>query len=252
MINQVFNQDNIETMKMMPDEYLDGIITSPPYNVSAKRKDLYYNNGYSDIDNLSPEEYLEIRIKEFQEFDRIVKSKGVILYNLSYIHENPILPLQLINLVHEKTNLTVADVIYWKKSHSIPFQTSPTKLSRIIEPVYVIVHKDQLQTFKTNKKISKVNPKTNQKFYKNYTNIIEAKNNDGIKTKHKATFSTQLVKSLIEIYFPENSLIYDPFMGIGTTAKACLEKNCQFIGSEIKQEFYKETLSIWDTQDTTK
>ncbi len=34
------------------------IICSPPYNITTKRKDNYYNNGYSDIDNLSEEDYM--------------------------------------------------------------------------------------------------------------------------------------------------------------------------------------------------
>jgi DNA modification methylase len=99
----------------MTDEFVNRIITSPPYNISSKRKDMYYNTGYSDIDNQSPEEYLETRLNEFKEFERILKDDGVILYNISYIHENPTLPYQLINKVINETNLTLADVIYWKK-----------------------------------------------------------------------------------------------------------------------------------------
>ena len=40
---------------------------------------------------------------------------------------------------------------------------------------------------------------------------------------------------LIDIYFKENALIYDAFMGTGTTAVACLLKNCKFVGSEISK-----------------
>jgi DNA modification methylase len=252
MINQIFNEDNMETMKRMDSNSIDGVITSPPYNISSKRKDMYYNTGYSDIDNHTPEQYLEIRVNEFKEFQRIIKDDGVILYNISYIHENPSLPYQLINKVISETNLTIADVIYWKKNNAIPFQTSPTKLSRIVEPIYVFVNKDRLSNFKTNKQVSKVNQKTGQSFYKNYTNFLEAKNNDSIKTTLKATYSTELVTKLIDTYFPKGSIIYDPFMGIGTTAKGCLSMGCKFIGSEIKEEYYNQTLHIWATQDIMK
>ena len=40
---------------------------------------------------------------------------------------------------------------------------------------------------------------------------------------------------LIDIYFKENALIYDPFMGTGTTAVGCLLKKCRYIGSEISK-----------------
>jgi len=238
--NKIYNENNIITMKRIDNNSINGIITSPPYNVATKRKDNYYNNGYSDIDNLTEEEYLDTRIKEFKEFERMVKNDGVILYNISYQKENPILPTLLISKIHNETNLTIADIICWKKSNSIPFQSSSNKLSRLSELIYVIVNKDYLHTFKANKEISKINEKTGQKFFKHYTNVIEARNNDSKKAKNKATYSTELVEKLIHIYFPQKSIIYDPFIGIGTTAKGCISKGCYFIGSELSKEFFEE------------
>lgn len=244
MINKIFNEDNLSTMSRMSDKSISGIICSPPYNICSKRKDVYYNNGYSDSDNLSEEEYLEVRTNEFKEFSRIIDDRGVICYNISYHNENPILPTLLMTKIHQETDLTVADIITWKKSNAIPFQTSPTKLSRLCELVYVIVKKNHLHDFITNKEISKINEKTKQKFYKNYTNLIEAKNNDGIKTKLKASYSEDLVLKLINIYFPKDSLIYDPFIGIGTTARACKKSNRKFIGSELDKEHYDTAISL--------
>lgn len=231
----------------MPDNFISGIITSPPYNLGKnpnhRRTDqIDYNLYDENVDNLTEEQYLDIRIKEFKEFDRILKEDGVICYNISYSKENPMLPLILLNRVHNETELTLADIISWKKGSANPFQTSPNKLTRITELVYVIVHKNRLHTFQANKEVSKINEKTGQKFYKNYTNLIEARNNDRFKTKLKAVYSSELVEKLIHIYFPEGSLIYDPFMGVGTTAKGCINKNCKYIGSEIVKEFYEDAL----------
>ena len=244
MKNSIFNENNIETMKRLSDGSISGIITSPPYNITSKRKDVYYNNGYSDIDGLTEEEYLRVRVNEFMQFSRILEDTGVICYNISYHNENPILPTLLMTKIHKETDLTVADIITWKKSTAIPFQTSPTKLSRLCELVYVIVKKDFLHDFKTNKQVSKVNEKTNQKFYKNYTNLIEAKNNDGIQCKLKASFSEDFVTKLLDIYFPEGSLIYDPFMGIGTTARACKKSGRNFLGSELDKEHFDISISL--------
>lgn len=243
MLNQIFNEDNLITMSKMPDKFISGIICSPPYNLATKRKDCYYNNGYSDDDNLTQEEYLTLRLKEFKEFERIIKDDGVICYNMSYHNQNPILPTLLISEIHNQTELTLADIITWKKKSALPFQTSSTKLSRICELVYVIVKKDRLHDFKTNKDVSSVNQKTKQRFYKNYTNFIEANNNDGIKSNLKAAYSEDLVLRLLNIYFPKESLIYDPFSGIGTTAVACQKVNRNYLGSEINQEFYNISLN---------
>lgn len=243
-INKIYNEDNIETMKKIPNKFISGIITSPPYNIATKRKDCYYDNGYSNIDCLTEKEYLDVRLNEFKEFSRILDDYGVICYNISYHKDNPILPTLLMTNIHNETDLTIADIITWKKKSAIPFQTSPTKLSRITELVYIIVKKNHLHDFKTNKEVSKINEKTNQKFYKNYTNLIEARNNDGIICKLKASYSEELVSKLINIYFPENSIIYDPFMGICTTARACEKINRNYIGSELDQEHYQIGISL--------
>ncbi|MCK9446002.1 site-specific DNA-methyltransferase [bacterium] len=242
MINIIHNENCKITLERLENSIIDGIITSPPYNINSERSDCYYNNGYSDIDGLSEDEYLDVRTNEFKEFSRVIKDKGVICYNISYAKENPILPTLLVTKVHNETDLTLADIICWKKPHSIPFQTSPTKLSRITELVYIFVKKSELHTFKTNKEVSKINEKTGQKFYKNYVNYIEAKNNDGYKCKLKASYSQDLCDQLINIYFPIGSLIYDPFTGIGTTQLSCIKNKCDYIGSELDKEHYNITI----------
>lgn len=244
MVNKIYNENNLETMIKIPDKSISGIITSPPYNICSKRKDIYYNNGYSNTDNLTEEQYLDVRVNEFKEFSRILDDKGVICYNISYHNENPILPTLLMSKLHQETDLTIADIITWKKSNSIPFQTSSTKLSRLCELVYVIVKKEHLHDFTTNKEVSSINEKTKQKFYKNYVNIIEAKNNDRIKSKLKACYSEEFVIKLMDIYFPESSLIYDPFLGLGTTARACKKNNRNYIGSELDREHYDISVSL--------
>ena len=246
-INNIFNENNIITMSKMPENFIDGIITSPPYNIGRnpnhRRTDqIDYNLYIENVDDLTENEYLKIRMIEFKEFERILKDVGVICYNMSYSKENPMLPSILLNMIHDETNLTLADIISWKKNSANPFQTSPNKLTRITELIYIIVNKNYLHTFKANKEISKINERTGQKFYKNYTNLIEAKNNDRFKTKLKAVYSSDLIEKLIHIYFPKNSLIYDPFMGIGTTAKGCLNMDCKYIGSELVKEFYEDSI----------
>lgn len=238
MRNKIYNEGCMITLNRLQSKSIDGIITSPPYNINTERSDCYYNNGYSEMDSLSEEDYLNVRTDEFKQFSRVVNDTGVICYNISYAKENPILPTLLVSKVHSETDLTVADIICWKKPNAIPFQTSPTKLSRITELIYVFVKKESLHTFKTNKEISRVNEKTGQKFYKNYTNFIEARNNDGYKCRLKASFSQDLVNQLIRIYFPKGSLIYDPFTGIGTTQLSCIGSGCDYLGSELVKEHY--------------
>jgi hypothetical protein len=121
-INKIYNENNLITMSKMPDKFISGIITSPPYNVTTKRNDCYYNNGYSDNDNLSEYDYINTRLNEFKEFERILRDDGVICYNISYHNENPILPQLLITEIYKRTNLALADVISWKKKKKVAYR----------------------------------------------------------------------------------------------------------------------------------
>ena len=156
-MNILYNENCIETLNKLQDNFIDGIITSPPYNINTERSDCYYNNGYSELDGLSENDYLEVRTNEFKEFSRVIKDKGVICYNISYAKENPILPTLLVSKIHKETDLTLADIICWKKSNAMPFQTSPTKLSRITELIYIFVKKSTIFIFSPIEKISKNN-----------------------------------------------------------------------------------------------
>ena len=75
--------------------------------------------------------------------------------------------------------------------------------------------------------------KTNQSYYENIFNFIEADNNDEVCPFNKATYSTDLCRKLLKIYAPKNAIVYDPFMGSGTTALACKMMGLNYVGSEI-------------------
>jgi DNA modification methylase len=55
--------------------------------------------------------------------------------------------------------------------------------------------------------------------------------------KHPAVFPEQLAKDHIISWSNENDIVYDPFMGSGTTAKMALKYNRDFIGSEISKDY---------------
>ena len=76
---------------------------------------------------------------------------------------------------------------------------------------------------------------TGQANYGNIFNMIEAKNNDEICPYNRATYSSELCEKLFNIYAPIGAIIYDPFMGTGTTGVACKKMGFNFIGSEISE-----------------
>lgn len=43
-MNEIYNEDCIITVNRFSDGSVDGVITSPPYNINTERSDCYYNN----------------------------------------------------------------------------------------------------------------------------------------------------------------------------------------------------------------
>ena len=66
--------------------------------------------------------------------------------------------------------------------------------------------------------------------------------------KHRAAFPIELPTWAIMVYSDKNDMVFDPFMGSGTTAVACLETNRKFLGTELNKEYYdiaKERINKW-------
>jgi len=55
--------------------------------------------------------------------------------------------------------------------------------------------------------------------------------------QHYATYNDELIKKPILAGCPEGGIIYDPFMGTGSTAEAALRANRKFIGGEMSSKY---------------
>lgn len=242
---RIYNEDCRQTMEDMPIGGIDVIMTSPFYNTNKKqgksRTILNTNTtGYSylrydtHVDSMTDIEYCKFTEDLFLEFDRILNLNGVVLYNLSYGNNNREGMFKAVNAIIENTPFTIADVITWKKSNALPNNCSPNKLTRITEYIFVFCRKNEVDSFYCNKPIVGER-KTGQKSYGNIFNFVEAKNNDGSCPYNKATYSSELCEKLLKIYCPNNGVVYDPFIGTGTTAVACKRLGLDCFGSEISE-----------------
>jgi site-specific DNA-methyltransferase (adenine-specific)/modification methylase len=245
-INKIYNEDCLETMCKINNN-IDAIITSPPYNtggrieywspIKSKGKTQYKKEKRYDeyLDTKTNEQYVNWSVEIFNAYNKILKKDGCILYNISYGNENAETMWLVIAEIIKQTEFTVADCISWKKTTALPNTTSKNKLTRICEFVFVLVRKTEYLTFNTNKQIIKTSD-VGQDYYEVFYNFIEASNNDGSNDFNKATYSTELVRKLLLLYTKEGDIIYDSFMGTGTTANACVIENRNYIGSELSKE----------------
>ena len=218
------------------EEKVDLILTSPPYNMT-KRKGGYADTGrYDEYNDWLPEkEYIDWTVGIFRQFDKVLKENRVVLYNFSYSIENPSLPYKLVANIVEKTPFTLIDTIIWKKKAGLPFPANGKRLCRNWEYVFVFARKGEEDTYENNRRVKSVSEKTGQKYYEAIYNFVDAANNDGKCELNQATFSSELCAKLFDIYCREGWVVYDPFMGTGTTAAAASKMGINFIGSEISE-----------------
>jgi DNA modification methylase len=232
--NKIYCGDTVETMGKINEGTIDLILTSPPYLASIRNDNHKYPGAKDQIkDNQSVDDYLEWIIDNFKQYERILKKDGVIVFNFSYTTFNPSLPYFLINEVFKHTDFRIYDTFAWKKKSAMPVSGHPNRVTRIVEMVYIFA---KTPYFKANKTVSSVS-RTGQKYYNNYYNFIEARNNDGKVEGHEATFSTDLASFFIDLYSKENEIVLDNFSGTGTTPYASSKMNRQYIGIDLVEKF---------------
>ena len=260
--NNILCEDCRQTIKNLisAKQYVDMVITSPPYNTSnkahtkargvnddTKRMDWHFRyDGY--VDSISNDDYIKFILEVMIGLEKCLVKNGVIAFNLSYGTYNPILLYDVIyNIIHE-TPLLVAEQIAWRKlNNGIPI-TSRNRLSRAVEPVFIIVRKTEYDTFNCYKKLGSGKYSTKQVrngVYENISNFVETQPNDGSVNLNKATFSSDLVMFLAKLYCKKGGLVYDPFMGTGTTAVGAKMLGMKYLGSELSElqcKFAKERI----------
>lgn len=247
---RIWNEDCFLTLDRLiqSGEMVDAVLTSPPYNssrsssVSEKSRENYETRYDVYMDTQSDEEYIDWTLKLFEKFGKILQNNGVVLYNISYSTEAPNLMWCLVADLVRKTEFCVGDYIVWKKNTALPNNVSPNKLTRLCESVFVFCRKGEFDTYRANKKVNSIREKTQQKMYASVYNIIDAANNDGPNPYNKATFSSELCRKLLGLYGFDGMLVYDPFMGTGTTALACKQLGYSCYGSELSENQYRYAL----------
>ena len=230
-LNKIYNEDCFKTIDRMVSENIkvDTILTSPPYNMTS-RKGGYADTGRYDVyeDWKTEEDYINWAINLFNKFELILNNQRSIIYNFSYSIENPSLPYKLVSDIVKNTDFDIIEC-------GLPFPANGKRLCRNWEYVFVFVRKEEVNTYENNRRVKSISEKTGQRYYEAIYNFVEAPNNDGKCPYNQATYSSELCDKLLDIYTKDGWVVYDPFMGSGTTAVSCKRRRLKYIGSEISE-----------------
>lgn len=230
--------DCVEKMKLIPNNTIDLVVTSPPYD------DLRKYNGYSfDFKNVVKELY------------RVVKDGGVVVWVVGDKTEKGSETGTSFRqaLYFKEVGFNIHDTMIWKKTNPMP-KIKTKRYFDVFEYMFIF-SKGKPNTFNpimqkcklggkvydsTCKNMGGENGRTKKNFilnderYKdNIWEIAIAQN----KTKHPAVFPEQLANDHIISWSNKGDLVLDPFVGSGTTGKMALLNNRNFIGIDISQEY---------------
>lgn len=242
--------DCLELIKQIPDNSIDLVLTSPPYD------NLRDYNG--NISQWNEQKWKNI----IRELFRIIKNKGAVVWVVGDAvvkgSETGTSFKQALFAIECGFNLHDT-MIYEKNSSTYPASRKSSRYTQIFEYMFVFskgTPKANLLCDKPNKWAGHTNWGNNTQYNKEgvlvKTNNIKpvpdfsARNNIwrytvgfNDKTGHPAVFPEQLAKDHILSWSNEGEIVLDPFMGSGTVGKMAKKLNRNFIGFEISPEYFE-------------
>ena len=227
-LNKNYNENCLDTMGRMEDNFVDLTVTSPPYNMNLRiSKGKYISRqivkefstkyiGFND--NLPIDEFYELHKQILSELLRVSK---IVFYNFQVVTGSKRAFFKLIGEFSDQ----IKDIIIWDKVNGQPAMQSDVMNSQN-EIILILADNPISRKF------------TNSNFKRGeMTNVWSIKRGKRISKKHGATFPEELIDKIVKNFTSENDIIYDPFMGSGTTAKMAKVNKRNWIGSETSPEY---------------
>lgn len=247
-LNKIYNMDCIEGMKQLPDNSIDLTVTSPPYD------NLRTYNG--NIDQWNFEKFQSIA----KELYRVTKKGGVVVWIVAdaTIKGSETGTSFKQALYFKKCGFNLHDTMIWRKpnggsigslnryenvfEYMFVFSKGKTKATNLIKDRQnkrcgEKQHGSIRQKDGTVRKTSGYGKREIAKYGRrhNVWDIVPCKSKK--ERLHPAPFPVQLANDHIISWSNEGDTVLDCFMGSGTTAKAAILNNRNYIGFEISKEY---------------
>ena len=203
----------MNTMGRMENKFIDLIVTDPPYgmNFRSNHRAERYGNIHWD-DNLD-------WVNDFcAEANRVLKGNSH-LYMFCSFHNVDIFKQAL------ERYFTIKNILIWEKNN-----TSMGDLKGDYAPKYEMI----LFATKGRRLLNGGRDPNIVKFSRTGNKL------------HPTQKPVELISYLVNKSSKENDIVYDPFMGSGTTAEAAYDNKRNYIGSEIDETYYEISLTRID------
>ena len=134
----VYMGDVNKSLRLMPEDSVDCVITSPPYWKQRDYKDARQIGQESDY-----QEYINNLVNTFSEMRRVLKPTGTFFLNVGYKYLNKELLLipELLAVELQKNGWTLLNKIIWHKPNAMP-SSLDNRFSNVYEPLFLFVKKE--------------------------------------------------------------------------------------------------------------
>lgn len=213
--------DSKEFIKTIPDKSIDFVLTDPPYDYFitggvtselAKRK----NKVTNELKDVKISNSYDIEFYG-EQFLRILKKVNICVF----CNKWQILPY--LKFYVEKHKCTF-DILMYHKTNIAPTFNN-----------HYLIDTEYLLSFRG--KGAKAQPENYEDAHTYF--ITDTNTAQKREFGHPTIKNLAFCKRLLRNHTNEGDIVFDPFMGSGTTAVGCYDLNRKFVGCEINEEFYK-------------
>lgn len=241
----LINGDCLEELKKIKSNTIDLVFTSPPYNMNLRIRNGKYcsrqivkelTTKYKDFnDNLPMDEYFEFNKNILNECLRV---SDLVFYNVQFLTGNKPALFRLLGEFH----LKIKEFIVWDKMTAEPAIRDGVMNSQF--EVLIVLQNSSPQSRRF--ELANFDRGT-------MSNLWKIKRGKKYDKSHGAVFPIDLASTVISVFSKEGDVVLDPFMGTGTTGKACRNLGRGFVGIEIDKDYYdfsnrriNEEISLFD------
>ncbi len=209
-IDYIAKEDVIDFMGKLPDECIDLIVTDPPYLINYKTNYRKENHRFSEV--IQNDDNPELVKKYIKECYRILKDNTAIYMFCSFDK------IDFFKKEIEKY-FTVKNIIIWRKNNHTAGDLE-AQFGKQYEMI-ILANKGR-KTFNGER----------------LTDVWDFKRVSHEKLIHQNQKPIELIKRCIIKHSNVGDIVFDGFMGSGTTAVASLDTERHFIGTEIDDYYF--------------
>jgi DNA modification methylase len=233
--NKIICGDSLEILKELPDNCIDIVFTSPPYN---------FGLDYSDNeDDHNWEKYFEKLFSIFDETIRVLKYGGRIIVNVQPLFSDYIPTHHIISKYFMDRKMIWKGEIIWEKNNYNCKYTAWGSWKSPSSP-YLKYTWEFLEIFSKGDLKHQGKKENIDILAEEFKEYVIAKWSIAPERKmkdygHPAMFPEKLVEQALKLFSFKNDVVLDPFNGVGTTTAVAKKLNRKYLGIDISEKYCK-------------